>query len=61
MRWRCIDIQARLARFFDVDLAERSVGKLLHRLRFSHISTRPPHPKTDPVAQASFEMNLSPV
>ena len=61
VRWRCIDIQARLARLFDVNLAERSVGKLLHRLRFSHISTRPRHLKTDPVAQASFEMSLPPV
>ena len=61
VRWRCVDIQARLARLFGVVLAERSVGKLLHRLRFSHISTRPRHPKADLVAQASFKMSLPPV
>ena len=61
VRWRCVDIQARLARLFGVTLAERSVGKLLHRLRFSHISTRPRHPKADLAAQASFEMSLPPV
>ncbi len=54
VRWRCADIQARIAELFGVALHERSVGKLLHRLRFSHISTRPQHPKADPLAQASF-------
>ena len=54
VRWRCTDIQARLAELFGVSLRERSVGKLLHRLRFSHISARPRHPKADPLAQASF-------
>jgi len=54
VRWRCADIQARIATAFGAVLHERSVGKLLHRLRFSHVSTRPRHPKADPVAQASF-------
>jgi len=54
VRWRCVDIQARIAELFGVALHERSVGKLLHRLRFSHVSVRPQHPKADPLAQASF-------
>jgi len=62
VRWRCADIQARLAELFGVALHERTVGKpdealassMLHRLRFSHISTRPRHPKADFLAQASF-------
>jgi transposase len=54
VRWRCVDIQARIEDRFDVALHERSVGKLLHRLRFSRVSTRPRHPKADAVAQASF-------
>ena len=54
VRWRCVDIQSRIAELFEVTLHERSVGKLLRRLRFSHISARPQHPKADPVAQASF-------
>ncbi len=54
VRWRCVDIQARIARRFSVTLHERSVGKLLHRLRFAHISARPRHPKADPAVQASF-------
>ena len=54
VRWRCVDIQARIAREWGVVLHERSVGKLLHRLRFARVSTRPRHPKADAVAQASF-------
>ena len=54
VRWRCADIQVRLAELFGVALHERRVGKLLHRLRFSHISVRPQHPKADMAAQASF-------
>ena len=52
--WRCVDIQTRIARRFGVALHERSVGKLLHRLRFARVSTRPRHPKADTTAQASF-------
>lgn len=54
VRWRCLDIQARIAREWGVALHERSVAKLLHRLRFACVSTRPRHPKADVVAQASF-------
>ncbi len=54
VRWRCADIQARIAKLFGVALHERSVGRLLERLRFSHVSTRPRHPKADLAAQASF-------
>ncbi len=54
VRWRCADIQARIAELFGISLHERSVGRLLRRLRFSHISTRPRHPKADVAAQASF-------
>lgn len=54
VRWRCADVQARLAELFGVALHERSVGKLLRRLGFSHVSVRPRHPKGDAAAQASF-------
>ena len=61
VRWRCADIQARIADLFGIGLHERTVGKLLHRLRFSHISTRPRHPKADLVAQASFRAGSAPL
>ena len=53
VRWRCVDIQAR-ARLFGITLHERSVGKLLHRLGFAPLWTRPRHPGADAAAQASF-------
>ncbi len=52
--WRCADIQARLAELFGLALHERSVGRLLRRLRFSHVSVRSQHPKADVTAQVSF-------
>ena len=61
VRWRCVDIQARIARRFGVALHERSVGKLLHRLRFARVSTRPRHPKADAAAQASFGPGSQPL
>jgi len=61
VRWRCADIQARIACEWGVVLHERSVGKLLHRLRFARVSTRPRHPKADAVAQASFGPGSSPL
>ncbi len=54
VRWRCADIQARIKCEWGVALHERSVGKLLRRLRFACVSTRPRHPKADPAVQASF-------
>ena len=61
VRWRCADIQARIADLFGVSLHERTVGKLLHRLRFSHVFTRPRHPKADVAAQASFRAGSAPL
>jgi len=54
VRWRRADLRDRIAERFGVALHERSVGKLLHRLRFRRLSPRPRHPGHDPAAQASF-------
>lgn len=59
VRWRCVDVQARIVREWGVALHKRSVGKLLHRLRFAPVFTRSLHPKADAVAQASFETSSS--
>ena len=40
MRWRCIDLKQLIRTRFGVDYHERSVGKLLAALGFSHISGR---------------------
>ncbi len=54
VRWRCVDLQGRIEREFGVGLHERTVGKLLRRLRFRHLSVRPQHPRSDPAAQTLF-------
>jgi len=54
VRWRCRDLQARIKREFGVRLHERTVGKLLARLRFRRLSVRPRHPESDPAAQEAF-------
>jgi transposase len=55
VRWRCRDLQERIGREFQVRLHERTIGKLLAKLRFRRLSVRPQHPKSDPVAQAAFK------
>jgi len=51
VRWRLRDLRDQiLARFF-VPMHERSVGRLLKTLMFSHISARPRHPQADAAAQ----------
>jgi len=47
VRWRRVDIQALVAERFGVKYHERTIGKLLKTLGFSHISARPQHPKQD--------------
>jgi len=40
---------------FSVDLSEVSLGRVLKKLGFSHISARPQHPVQDPEAIATFK------
>ena len=47
VRWRRIDRQRVILNRFGVASHERTVGKLLHQLGFSHISARPRHPAQD--------------
>ena len=54
VRWRCRDLQERIRREFKVSLHERTVGKLLTKLRFRRLSVRPSHPQSDLAAQAAF-------
>ena len=55
VRWRRIDLRDRLAGEFAVYYHPRTVGKLLDKQGFSHISARPRHPKSDPEAQEAFK------
>jgi transposase len=58
VRWRCVDLQQRIAREFAVSLHERTVGKLLSKLSFRRLSVRPQHPQSKPEAQALFKVGL---
>jgi transposase len=58
VRWRCVDLQLRIARAFAVQLHERTVGKLLRRLSFRRLSVRPQHPLSKPEEQAVFSAAL---
>ncbi len=60
VRWRRLDLAGVIKARFGVALAERTVGDLLHRLGFSHVSPRPRHPKADAAAQASFGIRSAP-
>jgi len=55
VRWRLIDLRERIAREFEVQFHERSVGKLVHHLGFRRISVRPRHPEADAVAQEAHK------
>ena len=54
VRWRCRDLQARIGRAFGVRFHERTIGKLLDKLRFRRLSVRPQHPESDPAEQEAF-------
>lgn len=55
VRWRRVDLQAKIAAAFNVHLHKRSIGKLLKRLGFRHISVRPRHPQADAAAQEAHK------
>jgi len=58
VRWRRIDLSRVIETRFGVQLAERSVGALLHRLGFRRLSTRPRHPGHDVAAQEAHKKTL---
>ncbi len=58
IRWRCVDLRDEIAWAFGVPLHERTVGKLLVRLNFAHVSVRPPHPEQDAAAQEAHKKTI---
>ena len=55
VRWRCVDLCDQIAERFDVEMHERTVGKLLHRMGLSRVQPRPHNPKRDLDAQETFK------
>ena len=60
VRRRRVDLKGLIAERFGVDDHERTVGKILHQLGFSHISARPRHPVQDDQTVAEFKKTLRP-
>jgi transposase len=57
VRWRRVDLQRVIGERFGVNYHERTIGKLLKALGFSHISARPHHPKQDQRTIEAFKKN----
>jgi len=55
VRWRCVDLCDQIAGRFDVEVHERTVGKLLRRTGLSRVQPRPHNPKRDLDAQEAFK------
>ena len=55
MRWRCVDLHAKITEYFSVSLHRRSVPKLLRRLELTRLQPRPYHPKKDAAVQEDFK------
>ncbi len=60
VRWRRVDLRRVIKEHFGVDYDARYVGKLLHRLGFSHMSARPRHPAQDSHIIEEFKKKLAP-
>lgn len=55
VRWRCVDLKRVIRDRFGVDYHERTVGKILKELDFSHVSARPQHAGQDPAMIETFK------
>jgi transposase len=55
VRWRCVDLQAEVARRFQVEVHENTIGRWLHELGLTRLQPRPYHPQKDPEAEAAFK------
>lgn len=55
VRWRCVDLQAEVARRWSVEVHESTIGKWLGELGLTRLQPRPVHPKKDPAAETAFK------
>ena len=58
VRWRCVDIQAEVARRWSVEVHESTIGKWLGELGLTRLQPRPVHPKKDAEAETAFKKTL---
>jgi transposase len=55
VRWRCADLKEVAKDQFGVSLSERSIGRVLGKLRFVRLSVRPQRPNVNTAAQEAFK------
>jgi transposase len=55
VRWRCVDLQKQILTRWDISYHERTIGKIVRRLGFRHISARPRHLGQEPAAIEAFK------
>ena len=55
VRWRCVDLQAEVARRFSVKVHENTIARWLHELGLTRLQPRPYHPKKAAEAEAVFK------
>jgi len=55
VRWRCVDLRQLILTRWNIAYHERTIGKLLRRLGFRHISARPRHLEQDPAQIEGFK------
>jgi transposase len=58
VRWRCVDLRQLILTRWNIAYHERTIGKLLRRLGFRHISARPRHLGQDPAQIEEFKKSL---
>ena len=58
VRWRCVDLQRLILARWNIAYHERTIGKILRRLGFRHISARPRHLGQDPAQIETFKKTL---
>lgn len=60
VRWRCVDLQKRIAALYQVNVHENTVSRWLRQLGLTRLQPRPFHPKTDGAAQETFKKTSPP-
>jgi len=55
VRWRCVDLQQQILARWEISYHERTIGKILRRLGYRHISARPRHLGQEPAAIEAFK------
>ena len=60
VRWRRVDLQRVIKERFGLAYNERTIGKVLKALGFSHVSARPQHPKQDERTITAFKKTSRP-